>query len=158
MEKDFVEELGYLALAVRLKRVSESMVHSARCLYKEMGLEIEPNWYLVFKLLKKNNSMSVTEISSALGFSHPTVVNLIKKMKDRDYLESLTDPSDSRRQLLKLSKKAHTELPALEKVWAAGENGIKKMFSPDDPFLEMLTNLENNYKKKNFMNRTLEFV
>ena len=63
MKEDFVAALGYLTLSVRLKRISDTMVHSGRDMYKSLNLDIEPNWFLVFKLLKKYKSLSVTESS-----------------------------------------------------------------------------------------------
>ena len=76
-------------------------------------------------------------------------------MKSRDYLESFTDKKDSRRQLVQLSAKAKAELPRLEKVWEAGEIGVRKLFEPDDDFLDKLALLEQQYAEFNFMERTL---
>ena len=69
MKYDFVNELGYLALATRLKRISEAMVHSGRQMYKTLGMDIEPNWYLIFKLLQKYEQLTVMEMASKLHFS-----------------------------------------------------------------------------------------
>lgn len=155
MKEDFVLELGYLALAVRLKRISEAMIHGGRSLYKFLNFDIEPNWFLLFKLLKKQESAAITEIAALLHFSHPTVVSIVNKMKSRGYLESFTDPEDSRKQLVKLSDRAIKELPAFEKVWTAGTRGLQKMFASDHGFLEQLTQLELKLRERNFMEITL---
>lgn len=156
MKPDFVSELGHLALAVRLKRISDAMVHGARNLYRMQGLDIEPNWYLIFKLLQKHHTLSITEIAELLRFSHPSIVGMVKKMKSRGYLESRTDRQDSRKQLVMLSDKALRELPELEKVWHAGEAGIKKMFAPENKLLEQLQMLEAQLAKADFRQRTLK--
>lgn len=42
---DFIKTLGYKALDSRLKRISDRMSHDVRKLYKEIDIDIEPNWY-----------------------------------------------------------------------------------------------------------------
>jgi len=155
-EEDFVAELGYLALAVRMKRISESVLHSGRQLYKELGIDIEPNWYLLFLLLQKYEALSITEIAGYLGFAHPSVINIVNKMKNRSYLESHTDSQDSRRQIITLSPKALLELPRLNEVWEAAERGIRKAFPPGDNFLEQLALIEQQNQKLDFMKRTIK--
>lgn len=81
MKYDFINELGYLALATRLKRISDAMVHSGRQMYKTLELDVEPNWFLIFKLLDKYQQLSVTDIASKLHFSHPSVICLVNKME-----------------------------------------------------------------------------
>lgn len=156
MKPDFVAALKYLGLSVRLKRISENMVHGGRSLYRHLGLDIEPNWYLLLLLLKEHEQLSITEMAEYLRFSHPSIISMVKKMKSRDYLESFPDQSDSRRQLVKLSAKAKAELPKLERVWQAGEIGVRKLFLPDDDFLEKLAALEQQYAQFDFMERTLK--
>lgn len=153
--QDFVSDLGYLSLAVRLKRLSDQMMHGARQLYKQHGLDIEPNWYLIFKLLQEKDCLSITQIGEELRFSHPSVISIVKKMKDKGFLSCTTDTSDSRRQLVRLSKKAMDQLPRFEAFWQAGERSIMTLFSEDDNFLERLCQLEQQYQQTDFMTRTL---
>ena len=155
MKEDFVATLGYLTLAVRLKRISDSMIHSGRALYKSLNLDIEPNWFLIFKLLKKYKSLSVTEIAALLQFSHPSVITMLKKMKAKGYLESITAATDARKHEVTLSEKALKALPELEKIWEAGAAGIRNIFPPEHNLMELLTLLEQRYQEKSFMQRTL---
>lgn len=152
---DFVSKLGYLSLAVRLKRISDQMMHGARQLYKQQGLDIEPNWYLIFKLLETKGSLSITEIGEDLGFSHPSVISIVRKMRDKGFLMCTADPDDSRRQLIKLSKKAVEALPRFEAFWQAGERSIEALFSSESDFLEQLQLLEQQYQQADFMTRAL---
>ncbi|WP_370089482.1 MarR family winged helix-turn-helix transcriptional regulator [Ekhidna sp.] len=155
MKYDFVNELGYLGLAVRLKRLSDAMVHSGRQMYKELGLDIEPNWFLIFLLLKKYEKLSVTEIAAKLHFSHPSVITMVGKMEKAGYLHSSLDKLDSRKKLFTLSLKAEENLPRFEEVWQAGTEGVKKLFSEDNNFLNTLEALEVQYSQKDFKERTL---
>jgi len=155
MQYDFVNELGYLGLAVRLKRLSEAMVHSGRQMYKELGLDIEPNWVLIFRLLQKYDQLSVTEIAAKLHFSHPSVITLVGKMEKAGYLVITPDQSDSRKKHVLLSDKAFENLPRFEEVWNAGTEGVRKLFTEDNNFLDQLESLEIQYSKTNFKDRTI---
>lgn len=155
MQYDFVNELGYLGLAVRLKRLSEAMVHSGRQMYKSLGIDIEPNWFLIFKLLKKYDQLSVTEMATKLHFSHPSVITMIAKMEKAGYLASTVDKSDSRKKNFTLSQKAHDNLPAFEKIWEAGIAGVEKLFTDESNFMGELESLEVLYSQKDFKERTL---
>ncbi len=154
MKYDFVNELGYLALATRLKRISEAMVHSGRDMYKTLGLDIEPNWYLIFKLLQKYEQLSVMEMASKLHFSHPSVISLVNKMEANGYLESAPDKTDSRKRQFSLSQKAHDNIPEFEKVWKAGTVGVEKLFQ-DTSFLDQLESVEIQLSQHDFKERTL---
>ena len=155
MKYDFINELGYLALAPRLKRISEAMVHSGRQMYKTLGLDIEPNWFLVFKLLTKYDQLSVTEIAYKIHFSHPSVITIVNKMEATGYLESSTDLQDSRKRTFKLTKKATSKLPEFERIWEAGTEGVKKLFPEDSNFLDLLESIEVQMSQKDFRSRTL---
>ena len=154
MQYDFVNELGYLGLSVRLKRLSEAMVHSGRQMYKSLGWDIEPNWFLVFRLLKKYEQLSVTEIAAKLHFSHPSIITLIGKMETAGYVVSSADKSDSRKRIFSLSQKAKDRLPQFEKIWEAGTEGVRKLFPPDSDFMSQLERLEIQYSQTDFKTRT----
>lgn len=155
MKYDFVNELGYLGIAVRLKRLSEAMVHSGRQMYKALGKDIEPNWFLIFKLLKKYDKLSVTEMAAKLHFSHPSVITMVSKMEQAGYLISTVDKTDSRKKNFTLSQKAEDNLPEFEQIWEAGIEGVRKLFPEDSNFMDQLESLEILYSQKDFKTRTL---
>lgn len=154
-EQDFLRELGFLSFVTRLKRLSDAMIHDGRRVYKELGMDIEPNWYVVFKLLERNKEMTVTEIADEIGFAHPSVITIVNKMMKRGYLESSQCSIDSRRRLLVLSDKAKENIPKFEKVWDAGVSGVKRMLSDTDA-LNFLDSLEEKIDEKGFKQRTLK--
>ena len=155
MNADFIKELGYLGIATRLKRISDQMLQSGKQMYKLLNMDIEPNWYLIFKLLEEYETLSVTEIAEKLHFTHPSVITIVKKMKDNDYLDSYINPDDTRKQQFKLSEKAMQKLPDFKEVWASGMQGLNKIFS-DDCLLKELEHLENALNKRSFKDRTLD--
>ena len=151
---DFLTELGFLGFVTRLKRLSDSMLHDGRRLYKELGMEIEPNWYVIFKLLQKHEQLTITEIAERIEFSHPSVITIVNKMSEAGYLESDQCSEDSRRRLLRLSDKAKNEMPEFERVWEAGIATMKNV-SNDIDALNVLAALESRIKESGFKDRTL---
>lgn len=154
MEKDFVKELGLLSVVTRLKRLSDAMIHDGRKLYKQLGMDIEPNWFVIFKLLSQKGEMTITEIAEQIGFAHPSVISIANKMIKEGYLEEKKCGIDSRRRLLKLTPKSFEKIPAFELVWDAGVSGIKKMLTDLD-ILFFLDEMENRIGQKGFRERAL---
>jgi len=155
MQEDYLRHLQHLALASRLKRISDKMIHSGREMYKHLNVDIEPNWYLIFKLLKEKEELSVTEIAEYLQMSHPSIISIINKMISSGYLNSRKCQHDGRKQLLSLSKKSKLQYEKLDKIWQAGTRGVANMIGDTD-LLQALNHIEDQLDKKSFMEMTLE--
>ena len=153
--RDYLSQLGFLSFVTRLKRVSDSMIHDGRRLYKELGMDIEPNWYVIFKLLEEEGELTVTEIAERIGFSHPSVITIVNKMVNKGYLVANQCSRDSRRRLLILSEKAKREMPKFESVWNAGIAGLKNMLGDTDA-LAFLDLIESRIGEAGFKRRTIE--
>lgn len=152
--QDFVRELEYLGFTMRLKRISDALTHGGRKLYSTLDVDIEPNWYVIFKLLKSRGGMTVTEIAESILLAHPSVISITNKMMDKGYLISEKDPDDSRRRILDLSDRAIKMLPEFEKIWQAGELGVEEALK-DLNALEFITAMESRFSLKGFEERTL---
>lgn len=152
---DFVKELGYLGFTMRLKRISDAMMHEGRRLYSELDVDIEPNWYVIFKLLKSRGAMSVTEIAESIMMAHPSVITITNKMMNAGYLVSEKDKDDSRKRVLDLSERSTRMLPEYEKIWEAGEKGIERALEGLNG-LDFISTLEEKFFNKGFKERTVE--
>lgn len=150
MHTDFIKELGYKALDSRLKRISDRMSHDIRRLYKELDIDVEPNWYLLFMLLQKNDNVPISYIAEHLGYSHPTIVIIVKKMTEKGYLNSIQDTTDRRKQLITLSKKARLLLPKLEVVWESCESAILTIINNDLGILNYLDQIDTELQTTSF--------
>ncbi len=85
MDFDFIKELGYKALDSRLKRISDRMSHDVRKFYKEFGIDVEPNWYLVFMLLQKRRDLHYGYCGT-VGILSSICSGYCKKMTEKGYL------------------------------------------------------------------------
>jgi ribosomal protein S18 acetylase RimI-like enzyme len=155
MENDFLSELGLNAIVTRMKRVSDAMLHDGKRMYRELGADIEPNWFALFKLLRKYERLTVTEIADFIGLSHPSVISIVNKMISAGYLRESKSSDDSRKRILSLSPKAHKKMPQFELMWDAGTAGVKKMMHDTD-ILGALDVLERRIAERGFRERTLE--
>lgn len=152
--QDFVQSLQFIGFTARIKRLSESVMLDAKNIYKQSEFDIEPNWHLIFLLLKDQQALSVTEIADTLGFSHPAIIKITQKMGVHGYLESLPHPTDSRKKLLSLSEKSKNMLPAFESMWEEIEQAIQEIVDPI--FLQKLGQLEQKLADKNIQTRYSE--
>ncbi len=155
MREDFLKELGPNAVVTRMKRVSDAMLHDGKRMYAGLGMDIEPNWFAIFKLLNKHERMTVTEIADAIGLSHPSVISIVNKMSDAGYLKQSRSKVDDRKRFLSLTPKARRKMPEFEQVWDAGTAGFKRMMQDTD-ILGVLDVLERRIAEKGFRERTLE--
>lgn len=156
MENDFLIEMEYAGLTGRLKRLSDSFIYTTKQFYRAHGLEIEPNWHIIFLILQKHGKLTIMEIAEALDLSHPAIVQLIEKMKKKGYIEAVKDPKDQRKHQLILSQKAKEKLPEMEKYWAAGLDALKEIMDHKKAILDELEVLEKNLAKANFRERSEE--
>ena len=154
-QQDFLRDLGSIAVVTRLKRISDAMLHDGRRMYKELGMDIEPNWFAIFKLVERFDSLTVTEIAAQMGFAHPSVISIVNKMIKAGYLQESRSADDNRKRILELTDKARTKMPEFEEVWDAGKAGFKKMMFDAD-VLSMLDALETRISEKGFRRRSLE--
>ena len=153
MEKDFIKTLGYKALDNRLKRISDRMSHDTRKFFKQIDIDVEPSWHLVFKLLRDHHVLTMVEIAEQLGYSHPSTVVMLKKMTAKGYIRSEQDTDDKRKQHIKLTQKSHNLLPHLEQVWNSCEAAIYKMLNEDLSVITYLDDIEASLKAIPFSDR-----
>lgn len=153
---DFLREIGFAGLNSRIKRLSDELLYSTRDYYKNAGLDIEPNWHLIFLLLEKHSSLTITEISQELKMSHPACVKIINQMKKKGYIDTMPDVRDSRKQLLELSEKSKPQLPTFHKHWDACIKTTEELIANSPNFMQELAELEDLVTMENYKERTIK--
>lgn len=139
---DYLAQLNYLGVPARVKRLSEALFYGIREFYKQVNIDIEPGWHLVFLILKEQREMSMFELSQSLDISKPAITKMIKKMKDMQYIEISADSSDSRKKMVRLSEKSRKRLPEFERVWTAGQRSVQALLEGNEYFFEALEKFE----------------
>jgi len=155
MNNDIVHQMGYVALATRLKRISDKMTYSTRLMYKKMNIDIEPNWYLVLILVEKTPNISVMEIAKNLNFTHQSVIAITTKMVNRDYLHISKGIEDKRKTIFNLTSKSIEILPKISEIWETGKDVIYQLLNGDTSITKYLEILESNLDEKSFGERII---
>ncbi len=158
MYTDLVREMGYIALATRLKRISDKMTYSTRLMYKKINIDIEPNWYLVLIIVKENPNISVMEIAKYLGFAHQSIITITNKMVEKEYLQVSKDKKDKRKTIFNLTKKAYVILPKIQKIWEYGKEVIYEILNEDISITKHLEILESNIEETSFGERIIKKI
>ncbi|MEM9917339.1 MAG: MarR family transcriptional regulator [Bacteroidota bacterium] len=153
MSNDLVRHLGYANLDTRLKRISDKMTHSLRSMYRKLGIDTEPNWYLVLWIVQEQPNVSVMDIANRLRFTHQSVITMTNKMVARGYLQSEKSATDKRKTIFKLSKKAEDSMPLFTKIWEIGKEVMLELLEQDTAIMEHLERLETNLSASSFGER-----
>lgn len=153
---DFLVQMEYEGLTSRLKRLSDALLYSTKDLYKSEGLDIEPNWNLIFRLLQEHDNMTITEMADTLQFSHPAVVKIVKKMKRKGYIDTREDNQDKRKQVLSLTPKAHRHIAVFKPYWEAGTEVTRDILADSPHFMDELERIEQKINEANYKERTLK--
>ncbi len=154
IQKDFLQELGYLGFTMRLKRISDKLMQDGRRLYQSLGLDIEPNWYGVFLLLDRYGKLGVMEVADYLQLAHPSAIAIINKMEKAGYLLAERDAIDQRKRRVFLTAKAKEKLPVYKKIWSAGTESVRQLTALTNLFAD-LKRFESHYNNSDFTSRTL---
>ncbi len=113
------DELGEMALASRLRALSETLMQDAAALYTELGIEFEPHWFGLFQALRRRSQMGVVELSQTLGMSHPAVRKTADQLISRNLVRESRDRRDERRRLLGLTPRGRRLARRLAPIWEA---------------------------------------
>lgn len=155
MSDDIVNELDYMALGTRLKRISDRMSHSSRVMYKKLNIDFEPNWYLVLLIVEEKPGTSVMEIANSLRFAHQTVMAMTSKMAKKEYLKISKDRKDKRKTIFHLTNKAADVLPIIKEIWDAGKKVIYELLNEDVEIMRHIRILEKNLDESSFGERII---
>lgn len=129
---DMIAELGELAFATRLKRLSERLMKDVSVLYKKLGVDFEPRWFAVLYTLHKLGPMAVTELAGSLRLTHTAVNHLATEMAKTGLLKSARGTRDERQRFLILSSKGEQVLQKLTPVWEQIRLATNEMLAGTD--------------------------
>lgn len=100
---DLINDLGELALATRLKRLSERLSGDVNKIYKESDVDFESKWYLILELLNREKSMAITDIANSLKLSHPAIVQFANQLIKKKLIKASSDKKDGRKRMVSLT-------------------------------------------------------
>lgn len=155
---DYLKQLGSLALASRLRRLSDLFLSDVEKWYRIIDVGIAPRCLPVLLFVQDSGPIEIKEIARGLQLSHSAVSQLITLLTKEKLLTAMGSPSDGRAKVIHLTKKG-TEFLARNNsikgiVSAAVEEVIRESNST---ILEEIEKVENTLQQKNFLPRLLDF-
>lgn len=112
-----LKSLGPLALASRLKNLSDTLMQGVARIYREMELDFQPRWFPVTHYLFTYGPSPVTTLSSALKQSHPAILQVTHVMKNKGLIVMRKDEIDLRKTIVELTPAGRMMAQGLIEAW-----------------------------------------
>jgi len=157
---DFLKELGYLAIASRMKRLTDSLMRGGSEAYRSLGLNFEPRWFTLFYLLYTENlPLSIQEIADDLKVSHPAVIQTAQMLVKRGLIRSYQDNVDRRKRRLAITAKGRDLGASLAPVWNCFQAAAAELFeSAGVDMLEAIQRAEAELEKEEMGSRIIRKI
>lgn len=121
-----------------LKQIHDIMEKNANNVLREQELTISQSGVLVLLDEKEGKTASFKELEKEFGVSQPTMVGILNRLVQKDFVEVLTDSEDKR------IRKAHLTQKGADKC----KEGYKHMNSAEEQLLKSLTDDEKKEFKR----------
>lgn len=118
---DYINRLGIVAIASRLRAVSERAYAIADEVYRTTGSPLQSRWLPVLRYLNDHGPQGVGAIAQAIGQTHSAVSQLADRLIAQDWLRVEHDPDDRRTRRLAITAQAQARLRAAKPLWRAFE-------------------------------------
>jgi DNA-binding MarR family transcriptional regulator/GNAT superfamily N-acetyltransferase len=157
---DFIKDLGYLAVATRMKRLTERLMRGAGEVYRALDIDFEPRYFAVFYLLSRSERpLSISEIASALKISHPAVIQTTQRLLKKKLVISSKDDADRRKHQLSLSPKGLKTAKELQHVWDDFVTATVDMFDETGvDILDIYQKIEDALDRREISERILNRI
>jgi len=145
MVHDVVKELGHLALGTRLKRLGERFQAQTQVLLDQAGIDLPASHFPLLVALDRLGTLSIGELTQAVGTSQPGVTRLVEKLIAVDLVRSAPSANDGRVRIIALTRTgrqliARSKRSALPLIEAAVADACD---IPAQPLLVLLAALED---------------
>jgi len=154
---DFIKQLGEIAFGTRLKLLTERFMQDGAKIYRSQNIDFEPRCFTMFYLLSKRSPLSISEITSELGFTQPAVTQIANILAEKRLVKIVKDKYDTRKRMLSLSPKGEALLPVLEPVWEGFREAVTELFNETGfDMLLVMEKIEKALDSKDMFSRVTE--
>ncbi|MCM0666852.1 MarR family winged helix-turn-helix transcriptional regulator [Flavobacterium tyrosinilyticum] len=153
---NIIDEIGILAISTRLQRLSEQLRKDGALIYKSFGIDFEPKWFPVIYTLHIKEMLSVVEIASEIGYSHPSTISLLKELEKQKIISSKKDKLDERKRLIVLTAKGKELVVKMQPVWTVMKNALNEITDNQNNLLRAIEETEQKLATQGFFQRISE--
>jgi len=148
-----IDESGILAISTRLQRLSEQIRKDGFMVYKANGINFEPKWFPVIYTLHLKPVLSVVELATEIGYTHPSTITLLKELEKEKLIRSKKDKNDERKRLLQLSEKGKKLVEEMQPVWGTIIAAITELTDTQNNLMKAIVEVEQQLQQKSFFER-----
>ena len=148
-----IDESGLLAISTRLQRLSERLRKDGALVYKAYGIDFEPKWFPVIYTLHFKPLLSVVEIASEIGYTHPSTISLLKELEKQRLIRSSRDKVDERKRLLQLTDKGKALVEQMQPVWRIMTSVITEFTDTRNNLMKAIIEVEEQLDRQSFLQR-----
>src|SRR5882757_11001706 len=148
-----IDELGLLAISTRLQRLSERLRKDGLLIYKAYGIYFEPKWFPVIYTLHVKPLLSVVEIASEIGYTHPSTISLLKELETQKLIRSRRDKVDERKRLIQLTEKGKELVLQMKPVWQIMTTAISEFTDTTNHLMKAILEVEEQLDRQSFLQR-----
>ncbi|WP_286968283.1 MarR family winged helix-turn-helix transcriptional regulator [Flavobacterium sp. UBA4854] len=153
---NIIDEIGILAISTRLQRLSEQLRKDGALVYKSFDIDFEPKWFPVIYTLHIKEMLSVVEIASEIGYSHPSTISLLKELEKQKIISSKKDKLDERKRLIVLTAKGKELVLKMQPVWMIMKNALNEIADNQNNLLKAIEEAEQKLATQGFFQRISE--
>ena len=150
---NIINQAGTLAISTRLQRLSDQLRKDGLLIYKANGIDFEPKWFPVVYSLHRRPVLSVVEIATEIGYSHPSTISLLKELEKQKLIRSGRDKTDERKRLLRLTDKGKALVTQMEPVWKIMTAAITELTDTTNNLMQAIDEVETQMKRQSFFER-----
>jgi len=152
-----MKTLASLSLGSRLKRLSDQLFNEVAIVYEQVGLTLNPNYFLLLNLINKMGPTGITQAAEFLSVSHPAISKLANKMIIEGYLIKSPHPTDKRASQLSLTEKSVQIIQQAAPIWETLKKHLDYLDNlQDKSFLIALDNFEDSLQQLNLSQTVLQ--
>lgn len=148
-----INELGELAMATRLMRLSEQTRKDTTRIYREHHLDFEAKWFPVLHVLSTKGAMGVIELADEIGYAHPSVIALVKEMQKKKLVKSSASKTDGRKRVLSLTPKASEMIAEFKPLWDDFRTINRIIYNSGSSLIKAVEDCEAELSRESFYER-----
>ena len=150
---DILNELGYLSIGSRLRRIYEKLQIDGDKIYAEAGINFKSSWFAVFYALSKKDKQSITQLADQIAFTHITVKNIVREMEENKLVIIQPNKSDKRSKIVSLTPKGQQLKDKLTPIWKSFSITLKDIFNKDGNFINSLSAIDQDLENVSLIRR-----
>ncbi|KCZ92823.1 MarR family transcriptional regulator [Hyphomonas johnsonii MHS-2] len=141
---DILQDLGYLALGSRLKRLAERLQADATQVFEQNCFVTQPSHFPLLAALDRYGPLTVGEAVAALGVSQPAVTRSLLGLIDLGLAETTVSETDRRQKSISLTPDGIAAIARMKRdVWPHVARAAEELAAgPDAGLLDQLARVE----------------